>query len=70
VLTHVPWLILFGPPDELPRAMLMFAGWAINLAVAEYLIRRSPTRSARPLSSAAVFGVHRPMRDCPPVGAR
>jgi hypothetical protein len=39
VFTHVPWLILFGPPDELTRALLMAAGWVINLAVAEVLIR-------------------------------
>jgi hypothetical protein len=33
--THLPWFILFGPPGELLRAMLMGAGWVINLTVAE-----------------------------------
>ncbi|MBB6734153.1 DUF2306 domain-containing protein [Cohnella zeiphila] len=31
---------LAGPPGELGRALLMGAGWAINLAVAEWEIRR------------------------------
>ncbi len=40
VLTNVPWLLLVGKPDEAARAVLMGAGWVINLAVAEYVIRR------------------------------
>jgi uncharacterized membrane protein len=40
VLTHLPWFILLGKPGELPRALLMGAGWVINLAVAEWVIRR------------------------------
>ena len=40
LLTHLPWLLLVGPPGEFPRAMLMAAGWIINLAVAEHVIRR------------------------------
>jgi uncharacterized membrane protein len=39
VLTHLPWFVLFGRPGELPRAILMGAGWMINLAVAEWVIR-------------------------------
>jgi hypothetical protein len=38
-------LLVFGPigaADELPRMVLMTAGWVINLAVAEYVIRRRP----------------------------
>lgn len=31
---------LAGPPGELSRALLMGAGWVINLAVAEWAIRR------------------------------
>lgn len=45
VLTHVPWLLAFGVPDENTRAALMGAGWVINLAVAEYVIRRSSPRT-------------------------
>lgn len=41
VLTHLSWTVLFGQPDELGRAVAMGAGWVINLAVAERIIRRS-----------------------------
>ena len=44
VLTHLPWFILFGKPGESSRAFLMGAGWVINLAVAEWLIRRCVRR--------------------------
>ena len=47
VLTHLPWMLFLGLPDELTRALLMAAGWLINLAVAEWLIRRRPTQPAR-----------------------
>lgn len=40
VLTHLPWFVLVdGRPGELPRAIMMGAGWAINVAVAEWIIR-------------------------------
>lgn len=42
VLTHLPWFILFGMPSESSRAVLMGAGWIINVAVAEWVIRRGP----------------------------
>jgi hypothetical protein len=41
-LTHLPSILLAGMPDELAKALLMGAGWAINLAVAEWIIRRRP----------------------------
>jgi uncharacterized membrane protein len=45
VLTHLPWFILAdGKPGELPRAVMMGAGWAINLVVAEWIIRRRRAR--------------------------
>jgi uncharacterized membrane protein len=44
VLTHLPWFVLFGKPGELPRLLLMGAGWAINLGVAEWVIRRERVR--------------------------
>jgi uncharacterized membrane protein YozB (DUF420 family) len=44
VLTHLPWFVLFGKPGELPRLLLMGAGWAINLGVAEWVIRRGRVR--------------------------
>ena len=37
VLTHLPWFVLVnGRPGELPRAMMMGAGWVINVIVAEW----------------------------------
>jgi len=51
VLTHLPWVLFLGAPDELTRALLMGAGWAINLAVAEWIIRRQsaqPAKRSRP----------------------
>jgi uncharacterized membrane protein len=47
VLTHLPWFILFGKPDESSRAVLMGAGWLINLVVAERVIRRNRPVSLR-----------------------
>lgn len=43
VLTHLPWVLFLGAPGELTRALLMGAGWAINLAVAEWIIYRQAT---------------------------
>jgi uncharacterized membrane protein len=54
VLTMLPWVLIFGPigaGDELPRTVLMTAGWVINLAVAEYVIRRRPTRRSNRTSA-------------------
>ena len=41
--THVPWMLLVGAPGGIARALLMAAGWVINLAVAEWVIRRRRT---------------------------
>lgn len=40
VFTHLTGLLIFGPPGELSGALLMGAGWVINLIVAEWAIRR------------------------------
>lgn len=45
VFTHLPWFILVGKPTETPRAVMMAAGWVINLAVAEWIIRRREVHS-------------------------
>ncbi len=45
------WEVFFGKPEEFPRALLMGAGWGINLAVAEWIIRRRPTLPARTVSA-------------------
>ena len=47
VLTHLPWLVLAdGRPGELPRAVMMGAGWVLNVMVAEWAIRRGSRRPA------------------------
>lgn len=48
VLTHLPWFLFFGVPDEFTKAMLMGAGWVINLVVAEWVIRKQRARHGRP----------------------
>jgi uncharacterized membrane protein len=52
-IVHIPWLLIFGSnPGELPRSLLLGAGWIISLAVAEWSIhRRTPRRAARPAAS-------------------
>jgi len=44
VLTHLPWFILIGKPGETARTILMGAAWVINLAFAEWVIRRRQAR--------------------------
>ncbi|WP_309103449.1 DUF2306 domain-containing protein [Microbacterium sp.] len=44
VLTSAPFLIAFGPPDELWRLVQMDAGWLLNMLVAEAVIRRVRVR--------------------------
>lgn len=49
VLTHLPWFIFAGPgaPPELPRALMMGAGWLINILVAEWVIWKRPSQHPR-----------------------
>jgi uncharacterized membrane protein len=49
MLTQMVGVMIAGPPSELSRALLMGAGWVINLAIAERAIRkrlRHPARTA------------------------
>jgi uncharacterized membrane protein len=69
VFTHLPWFILAeGKPGELPRAVMMGAGWIINALVAELIIRsmqkrrnqsaaRITNRPARPTSTLLASAV-------------
>ena len=55
VFTMMPWVVIFGPigaADELPRTVLMTAAWAINLAAAEYIIRRRPGQRTKRVEAA------------------
>ncbi|MEU4449587.1 DUF2306 domain-containing protein [Actinosynnema sp. NPDC050801] len=49
----VVWMVFAGDPGPLTRTLLLGAGWVINVAVAEWLIRRRPTKRARPTTKAA-----------------
>ncbi len=42
-LTLMAGGMIAGPPNELSRALLMGAGWVINLAVAEFVVRKRST---------------------------
>lgn len=55
MLTQMVGVIIAGPPSELSRALLMGAGWVINLAVAEWSIRRRRAPRAR---TASAVGSH------------
>ena len=43
--------MIAGKPSEFSRALLMGAGWVINLAVAEWVIRKRPAPPARSASA-------------------
>jgi hypothetical protein len=51
VLTHLPWFLFPAIQSELTRALFMGAGWVINLAVAEWAIRKRPALPARTASA-------------------
>ena len=53
MLTLMAGEAIAGPPSEFSRALLMGAGWVINLAVAEWAIRKRPAPPTR-LASAVV----------------
>lgn len=54
VLTHLPWFLLVGTPGMGGRALAMGAGWVVNLAVAELVIRRRRVHEARRAGSAGI----------------
>lgn len=43
-LVQLPPLLLVGEPTDMGRALMMGAGWILNLAVAEWLIRQASER--------------------------
>lgn len=49
-LIFLPWTLVLGAPGLTAHALLMGAAWVINLAVAEWIIRRrrAVVRAARP----------------------
>ncbi len=56
VLTGMVGAMIVGPPSEISRALLMGAAWVINLAVAEWIIRRRSVKvpSGRVHTASAV----------------
>jgi uncharacterized membrane protein len=58
VLTHMPYYLLVGKPGELTRAVLMGAGWVINVIAAEWIIRKgaAPRLRHAPASDQTVGG--------------
>jgi uncharacterized membrane protein YozB (DUF420 family) len=54
VFTNLPADIILGRmPEGTLRALLLGAGWVINLAVVEWLLRRRPTRGRSTISADA-----------------
>ncbi|MCR2762487.1 DUF2306 domain-containing protein [Microbacterium sp. zg.B48] len=43
VFTTLPWVLAVGAQDATAKTITMTAGWILNLAVAEWIIRRRPT---------------------------
>jgi uncharacterized membrane protein len=52
MLTGMVGELIAGPPSKLGNALLMGAGWVINLAIAEWAIRKRPSNRER--TAAAV----------------
>ncbi len=48
VFTHIPALLFPSIQGEVSRTLMMGAGWVINLAVAEWVIRKSFARPVSP----------------------
>ncbi len=60
VLTQMAGSFLISSPTELSVAFLMGAGWVINLAVAEWAIRR-PRYGSRPFAQDGGIGTTTPL---------
>ena len=45
-LIFLSWILLVGAPGEIGRALLMGAGWVINLAIVEWIIRLHSSSTA------------------------
>jgi hypothetical protein len=54
----IPGSILFGSDDQISRAVAMGGAWVLNLAVAEFVIRRRAALARRPAEPAG-FGATR-----------
>jgi uncharacterized membrane protein len=44
-ITQLPLILMFGPPSELNRGLLMGGAWVLNLLVAEWTLREPPSHA-------------------------
>lgn len=52
VVLFVPWILMFAPPDAIGRALILGAGWTLNLLLAEWWVSRNgPRRPPRPIQA-------------------
>ena len=51
-ITQLPVILLFGPMDDMARALMMGGAWAFNLGVAEWLIHRRRSRGQQQFARA------------------
>ncbi len=58
VLTLLPFTLLIGTPSPVMYTVLMAAGWAINLAVAEGVIRRRADTARHASGRSAKASAH------------
>lgn len=58
VLVFLPYTLLVGTPRPLTHTLLMTAGWAINLVIAEVVIRRRAKAGRRSGTPVAAAGAH------------
>jgi uncharacterized membrane protein len=52
-LTQAPIAVLAGTPTGVLKALMMAGAWLLNLAIAEWIIRRRPVPATRRLAPAA-----------------
>jgi len=64
MLTLMIGELVIGPPGELSRALLMGAGWVINLAVADRAIRKRPASPSRATSETRARPSQAPPSPC------
>ncbi len=69
VLTHIPYFLLVGKPNELTKAVLMGAGWVINVVVAEWIVERGAS-GENSNQRVAARGTKRRLQDLEQLGNR
>ena len=57
-LTALLWVLIFGTPDQHTHELLMGVSWAINLVVAEWIIRRKSSKKGPLLDLLAVLNTN------------